>query len=71
MSQRDIAKAKDQDLFLSVQAMKRAALLARQVAVQTGTAIVIRQGNKIVRRTAAELVAESVDAATEMGANEG
>ena len=35
------SKAKDQDLISSVEAMKRAAALARQVAVQTGTAIVV------------------------------
>jgi hypothetical protein len=59
MTQHELSKAKDQDLISSVQAMKRAAALARQVAVQTGTAIVVSKDQKIVRRTAAELVASS------------
>ena len=59
MTQHELSKAKDQDLISSVQAMKRAAALARQVAVQTGTAIVVSKDGKIVRRTAAELVAQS------------
>jgi hypothetical protein len=40
--------------------MKRAASLARQVAVQTGTAIVVTKDEKIIRRTAAELMTESL-----------
>ena len=59
MNQQELSKAKDQDLISSVEAMKRAAALARQVAVQTGTAIVVSKDEKIVRRTAAELVAQS------------
>ena len=56
--------ARDQDLVASVAAMKRAAALARQIAVQTGTAIVVSSGDKIVRRTAAEL---SVDQREKVG----
>jgi hypothetical protein len=59
MTQHELSKAKDQDLIFSVEAMKRAAILARQVAVQTGTAIVVSKDAKIIRRTAAELVAQS------------
>ena len=61
MTQHELSKAKDQDLIFSVQAMKRAAALARQVAVQTGTAIVVSKDERIVRRTAAELVARSTE----------
>lgn len=57
MTQYELSKVKDQDLIFSVEAMKRAAALARQVAVQTGTAIIVSKDEKIVRRTAAELVA--------------
>ena len=56
MTQQKLSEAKNQDLIFSLAAMKRAAMLARQVAVQTGTAIVVSTDNKIVRRTAAELV---------------
>jgi hypothetical protein len=44
-------------LIASVAAMKRAAALARKVAVQTDTAIIVCQHEKIIRRTAAELQA--------------
>ncbi|MFN7206839.1 MAG: hypothetical protein ACK5VG_04340 [Burkholderiales bacterium] len=60
MIQNELSKAKDQDLIASVLAMKRAASLARQVAVQTGTAIVVTKDEKIIRRTAAELMTESL-----------
>lgn len=59
MIEHEISMARDQDLFASIAAMKRAAALARLVAVQTGTAIVVSKNEKIVRRTAAELQAES------------
>ena len=68
MTQHELSKAKDQDLISSVEAMKRAAALARQVAVQTGTAIVVSKDEKIVRRTAAELVAQSGAGASKAGA---
>ncbi len=57
MTQQELFKAKDQDLIFSVAAINRAAALARQVAVQTGTAIVVCKDGKIIRRTAAELLA--------------
>lgn len=45
MNTRPIAAARDADLRLSVAAMHRAAQRARDVALQTGTAIVVsRQG---------------------------
>ena len=57
MIKNELANAKDKDLSLSLIAIKRAAAMARQVAVQTGTAIVIRENQKIVRLTAAQLQA--------------
>ena len=68
MNESELSKAKDQDLISSVEAMKRAAALARQVAVQTGTAIVVSKDEKIVRRTAAELVAQSGAGSNKAGA---
>ena len=68
MTQHELSKAKDQDLISSVEAMKRAAALARQVAVQTGTAIVVSKDEKIMRGTAAELLAQSGVAANKVEA---
>ncbi len=59
MTLQELYKAKDPDLIASVAAMKRAAALARQVAIQTGTAIIISKGDTIIRRTAAELLLEN------------
>jgi hypothetical protein len=61
MTQQELCKAKDQDLIASVAAMKRAAALARQVAVQTGTRIVVNVNDTIVWRTALQLQAELTD----------
>jgi hypothetical protein len=43
MNKKPIETARDADLRLSPQAMHRAALRARELAAQTGTAIVISQ----------------------------
>lgn len=59
MNQDELSKAKDPDLIFSLVAMKRAAANARQIAIQTGTAIVVSKDGKIIRRTAAELMAAS------------
>ena len=56
----DIAEAKDPDLRASLQAMQRAALTARDVAVQTNTRIVIVQDAHLVRVAALELKKEAV-----------
>ncbi len=47
MNTQPIATARDADLRLSVAAMHRAAMRAREVARQTGTAIVISQGGVV------------------------
>jgi len=57
MSQHDIANAQDPDLRASLTAMQRAALLARQTAIQTGTGIVIVQDGQLVHVSAEELSA--------------
>jgi len=51
----DIHKAKDQDIPASLAAMKRAAALARELAIQTNTAIIVLKDEQIVRLTAKEL----------------
>lgn len=50
-----ISKAKDPDLRASMAAIQRSSLLARKIAIQTGTHLVIVKNEKIVRITAEEL----------------
>lgn len=57
MKLNELSQAKDPDLIASVAAMKQAAAMLRQAAIQTGTAIVVYEDQKIIRRTAAELQA--------------
>jgi hypothetical protein len=56
---RDISDAKDPDLRASVAAMQRAAELARKIAIQTDTHLVIVENGKIMRIPASELRAQS------------
>jgi hypothetical protein len=51
----DIANAQNPDLRASLTAMRRAARLARQAAMQTDTSIVIVQNGVVVRVSAEEL----------------
>ena len=62
MTVRDISQARDPILRGSFAAMQRAAKRARQVAMQTDTAIVIRRNGKLVRITAEQLRAEQREA---------
>ncbi len=55
MKPQDINLAKDPDLRASLQALKRAAVLARKIAIQTDTCLVIMEDQKIVRLSAQEL----------------
>lgn len=55
MTEKKLNTAKDKDLIASLPAMRRAAALARQQAIQTNTAIILEKGHKIVRMTAAEI----------------
>lgn len=55
MNTRDISEAKDPDLRASVVAMQRAAKLARTIAMQTDTGIVIVENGQIVHISAAAL----------------
>ena len=54
MNNKDISTAKDPDLRSSLAALQRAALSARQTAIQTGTNIVVVQNGRL----------EFIDAAT-------
>jgi hypothetical protein len=55
MTQQELSQANDPDLRTSLQAMKRAADLARKTALQTDTGIVIVQNDKIVWISAEQL----------------
>lgn len=55
MNTKDIREAKDPDLRASIVAMQRAAKLARTIAIQTDTSIVVVENGQIVHITAAEL----------------
>ena len=55
MNTLDIAHANDPDLRNSLAAMKRAALDARQIAMQTNTGIVIVRNNQLIHVSAEEL----------------
>lgn len=55
MNQQELGKAKDKDLISSMTAMRRAARMAREQALLTGTAIVVMKDNQLVRMTAEEI----------------
>jgi imidazolonepropionase-like amidohydrolase len=55
MRSSDLSIAKDPVLRGSMAAMKRAAALARKIAIQTDTGIVVVRDGKVVRISAAEL----------------
>jgi hypothetical protein len=51
MNNISIEQAKDRDLAGSVDAMRRAAIRARQIAVQTGTDLIVWRDGKVQRET--------------------
>jgi hypothetical protein len=55
MTQKDLAQAKNPDLRASLVAMRRAAEMARRVAIQTDTEIIVVRDGKPVRISAAQL----------------
>lgn len=61
MNTQDLANAKDPDLRASLAALQRAALLARKIAMQTDTGIVIVQDNELRYITAEELRQEALE----------
>ncbi len=56
MNKQDISMAKDPDLLGSWTAIQRAALIARDVAIQTNTYLVLMEHGKIVHISAEELL---------------
>ena len=54
---KDISKAKCPAMRDSIYAMRCATMLARMVAIQTNTGIVVARENKIIHISAAELLA--------------
>jgi hypothetical protein len=57
MDQKDISKARSAAMRGSLAAMRRAAILARMVAIQTNTWIVVVHEGKLIHISAAELLA--------------
>jgi hypothetical protein len=55
LTQQDLAKAKNPDLRASLAAMRRAAKMARQTAIQTDTGIIVVRDGKPVRISAKQL----------------
>jgi imidazolonepropionase-like amidohydrolase len=55
MNEKDFHLARNKDIPASFIAMKRAAIMARELAVQTNTAIIVVRDGKITRVTADEL----------------
>ena len=51
MNKNSIELANDRDMAKSFNAIRRAAKRARQVAVQTGTAVIVKHGEQIDRVT--------------------
>lgn len=58
MSHKDISQARNPDQRASLAAMQRAARMAREIAIQTNTAIILHQDGRLVRITADQLRAE-------------
>jgi imidazolonepropionase-like amidohydrolase len=52
---RDISEARDPDVRNSLAAMKRAATIARKIAIDTNTGIVVVRDGKIVHISAKQL----------------
>lgn len=55
MKSNDLSQATDPVLRGSMAALKRAAALARQTAIQTGTALVVMEGGRLIRIPPEEL----------------
>jgi len=66
MKTKDISEAKDPDLRSSMAALLRASQLARKIAIQTDTDLIIAKDGKLVRISPEELrrEAETKDDAT-------
>ncbi len=67
MSTNDISDAKDPDLRASLDALRRAAQLARKTAIQTDTNLVIVKDGQIQRISADELRQQAATVETPKG----
>ena len=65
MKAEDISEAKDPDLRAALGALKRASLLARKIAIQTGTNLVIFKNGQLIRISAKELLQSGAPEETE------
>ena len=61
MNPKDISEARDPDLRASAVAIQRAALLARKVAIQTGTDLIVVQDGKLTRLSPESLRVDSAN----------
>ena len=59
MTTKDISEAKDPDLRSSMAALLRASQLARKIAIQTDTDLIIAKDGKLVRISPEELRREA------------
>lgn len=55
MKPKDISEAKDPDLRTSLAALRRAAHLARETAIRTGTSLIVFKDGKLIRISAQTL----------------
>lgn len=55
MTPQDLHTAKDPDIRASLQALKRAAMLAREIALETNTGIAVVRNNQLIRLSAEQL----------------
>jgi hypothetical protein len=65
MNEKDFHLARNKDIPASLIAMKRAARMARDIAIQTNTAIIVVRDGVITRVTAEELRQEDLRRAQE------
>ena len=62
MNTNDLSTAKDPDLRAALGALRRAALMARKTAIQTGTHLVIVEQGRLKRVPAVELAQQQAKA---------
>lgn len=61
MNQKPITEAEDKDIAGSFEALRRAARRAREIAAQTGTAIIVQRDGRIERITPSPLKTSADD----------
>ncbi len=61
MNHKPITEAKDKDIAGSFEALRRAARRAREIAAQTGTAVIVQRDGRIERITSSPLKTSADD----------